>query len=57
MDDYIRTGDNTQLLGVKEIDCSVGGKAAEIDILMAEMELGSSHMMRVGRYIYLMNVI
>ena len=37
MDDYIRTGDNTQLLGVKEIDCSVGGKAAEIDILISEI--------------------
>lgn len=37
MDDYIRTGDNTQVMGVKEIDCSVGGKAGEIDALVNEI--------------------
>lgn len=42
MDEYIESGDNTQLMGVREIDCSVGGKSAEVEALMAEMELGSS---------------
>lgn len=41
MDEYIRTGDNRELLGVKEIDCSVGGKAQELDNILNEAETPS----------------
>ena len=41
MDEYIRTGDNTQLMGVREVDCSVGGKVQELDAILNEAETPS----------------
>ena len=41
MDEYIRTGDNTDVMGVREVDCSVGGKAQELDAILNEAETPS----------------
>ena len=41
MDEYIRTGDNNEVMGVREIDCSSAGNKAELDAILNEAETPS----------------
>ena len=41
MDEYIKTGETSDVMAVHEIDCSIGGKSAELDAILSDAETPS----------------